>query len=123
MATNIVFNLVGAVTSQWYTLNWMGDSPMNVSVAVENVSGTNSYVVEYTYDDPNALQAGVTTPLAFSTYTPKALGGSAVAGVPPAVPVAATGDGLFNFPFVAIRVNNSAGTGTLRVRIIQAGIG
>lgn len=96
---------------------------MSVSVAVEVVSGTPSYTVEYTYDDPNNLQGGATSALALSRWTPVALGGPATAGGSPAVPVAVTGDGSFNFPIVAVRVNNSAGTGTLRVRIVQAGIG
>ena len=117
MANNITFTLVGAATSQWYPLNWMGNSPMNVAVVVELVSGSASYTVQYTYDDPNNLSPGVTQPLAFVGLAPAALGGG---GSP--TPATGTADGLFTSPFIALQVVNTD-TGTLRVRILQAGIG
>lgn len=117
MAMPIVFQVVGAVTSPWVTMNPMGFSPMNISVGVDVVSGPVSYTVQYTYDDPNNLQQGQTTPLALSLLTPTALGG-------PSTPITATtpADGTFTFPLMALRVVNT-GTGTLRVRILQAGVG
>lgn len=102
----------GVGSSGWQTMNWANTSPMNISVAVELVSGSVNYTVEYTYDDPNNLMGGVTTPLALSLSSPTVL----VAG-------SATKDGIFNFPLIALRVTINSGTGVLRTRIVQAGNG
>lgn len=117
MAMPIVFQVVGAVTSPWVPLSYYSDTPMNVSVALEGVSGSISCTVNYTYDDPNNLLNGVTTPLAFHSLTPTALGGGS-----PGTPATTTVDGTFTFPIAALQVVNT-GTGTVRVRILQAGIG
>ena len=102
----------GVGSSPWQTMNWQGFSPMNISVAVELVSGSAGYTVEYTFDDPNKLLAGATYPLNLSDLSPTAL-----------VAASATKDGLFNFPLVALRLTVNSGTGVLRTRIVQAGIG
>ena len=112
VASTITIGTNGVGSSAWTVMNYQGFSPMNIGAAVELVSGAANYTVEYTFDDPNNLQAGVTTPLAFSDLSPAAL----IAG-------SATKDGLFNFPFVAMRLTINSGTGVLRARFVQAGIG
>jgi hypothetical protein len=103
----------GVGSSPWWTVNWRGYPPVNVSAAVELVSGTATYSVEYTFDDPNNLQGTVPFPLPFSDQTPTALKA-----------VSASGDGFLNFPFIAMRVTITAnGPGELRTRFVQAGIG
>lgn len=98
----------GVGSSEWKIWNWMGKSPMNVSYVIELVSGAVNYTVQYTYDDPNNLQAGATLPLAQTSI----LGAQAV-----------TSDGSFALPIIATRVLINSGTGVLRCRFVQAGIG
>lgn len=112
VASTITIGTNGVGSSPWYTVNWMGKSPLNVAAAVELASGSANYTVEYTFDDPNNLPTGVTVPLAFSDLSPSAL-----------VAASATKDGLFNFPFIAMRLTVNSGTGVLRARFVQAGIG
>jgi hypothetical protein len=103
----------GVGSSPWWTVNWRGKPPQTVSAGVELVTGTATYTVEYTFDDPNALQGTVLFPLAFSTQTPTLLKA-----------VSATGDGVFNFAFKALRLSITVnGPGELRARFVQAGIG
>lgn len=104
-------NAVGS--SPWTTLNWHATSSTNISVEVELVSGSATYTVEYTYDDPNNLLAGLTYPGALSTITPAALKG----------PASATGDGSFTVPIAAVRLTINTGTGVLRARVLQSSIG
>lgn len=99
-------NGVGA--SEWKTWNWMVDPPLNIGYAVELVSGAVNYTVQYTYDDPNNLMGGVTTPLAFNTIL---------------LAQTATADSTLSTPFIATRVLINSGTGVIRVRTVQAGIG
>lgn len=103
----------GVGSSSWVTMNYQGFSPLNVGVAVELVSGSINYTVEYTYDDPNNLQSGLTFPLPFSDLNPTNIPAASTA----------TKDGLFNWPIAALRVTINSGTGTIRSRFLQAGIG
>ena len=102
----------GVGSSPWLTLNWHVTSIMNVGIAVELVSGSAGYTVEYTYDDPNNLLGGALFPLAFSSLSPAALVGAS-----------ATKDGAITSPIAAIRLSIASGTGALRARILQSGIG
>ena len=70
--------------------------------------GAVNYTVQYTYDDPNNLPPGVTTPLSFNTILANQ---------------AATADSTLSTPFMATRVLINSGTGVIRVRAVQAGIG
>ena len=99
-------------SSPWLALNWRGAPPLNVGIAVELVSGSATYSIEYTYDDPNLLQAGVAFPLPFTSLVTVAL-----------VAASATKDGNLLSPAVAIRLTITAGTGVLRCRIVEAGTG
>ena len=102
----------GVGSSPWISLNRDVTSVMNVGLAVELVSGSAGYTVEYTYDDPNNLLGGALFPLAFSSLSPAALVGAS-----------ATKDGAITSPIAAIRLSIASGTGALRARILQSGIG
>jgi hypothetical protein len=99
----------GVGSSGWQTWNLLGESPMNLGFAVELVSGAVNFSLQYTYDDPNALPPGVATPLAFT-----------LAGISAA---AATVDASLVTPVMATRILINSGTGVIRVRALQAGIG
>ena len=98
----------GIGSSEWKTWNFRGDPPMNLGYAVELVSGSVNYTVQYTYDDPNNLPAGVTTPLAFNSIL---------------LAQTATADSTLSTPLLATRVLVNSGTGVIRVRTVQAGVG
>lgn len=110
--TGVTAGTNGVGSSLWWLTNWRGYPPQNISAGVELVSGSANYTVEYTFDDPNNLPSGVSYPLAFSDLSPTAL-----------VSASATKDGLFNFPLVAMRLTINSGTGVLRARFEQAGVG
>lgn len=96
-------------SSRWVTWSWATNPPMNISIAVELASGSATFTGEYTYDDPNNLPIGVNYPLPFdiTALTSKS----------------ATTDGSITNPVIATRVTINSGTGTIRVRMLQAGIG
>lgn len=99
----------GVGSSTWLTMNWMGQSPMNVGALVELVSGSVNFSLQQSYDDPNNLPSGLLYP---TPVTPTAWSGKS-----------ATLDGAFTTPFIALRVLINSGTGVIRVRYVQAGIG
>jgi hypothetical protein len=107
--TGVTAGTNGVGASPWLSWNWRGDSPMNLGVAVELVSGSANFTVQYTYDDPNHLSNGILYPLPFTFGT---INGAS-----------ATIDGTMTSPFVATRVIINSGTGEIRVRFLQAGIG
>lgn len=98
----------GVAASRWMTWNYMITPPMNLSYQVELVSGAVNYTVQYTYDDPNNLPTGSSYPLAVNV----------AAGA-----LAATADGNIATPIVATRVLINSGTGVIRMRVTQVGIG
>lgn len=100
----------GVGSSPWVTWNYLGNSPMNLGMAVELVSGAVNFTGECTYDDPNNLPTGVSYPLAFPIT---AL----------ATKSATTDGGVFTVPVIATRVTVNSGTGVIRARFVQAGIG
>lgn len=111
VATTATAGTNGVGASRWIMLN-NALTPMNLAVAIELVTGSANYTLEYTFDDPNLLGANVTAPLAFSDLSPAALiGGSA------------TKDGVLTMPVFAVRLLINSGTGSLRARLLQAGIG
>lgn len=99
----------GVGSSPWLFWNVYGDSPMNLAAAVELVSGAANFTMQYSYDDPNNLPPGVTFPLPFNSAAITAQ--------------STTIDGTISTPFTATRVLVNSGTGTIRVRFQQAGIG
>ena len=108
VATTASAGTNGVGSSQWLTWNFMITPPINVGMAVELVSGAANFTVQYTYDDPNRLTAGVLFPLPFNSIIST---------------LAVTTDGTLSTPFVATRLLINSGTGVLRARFIQAGIG
>ncbi|MCI4437911.1 MAG: hypothetical protein JHC33_13980 [Ignisphaera sp.] len=95
-----VISLTGTGTSAWIPMDYK-QSPFNVGLgAVDN--GTITYDIEHTFDevfDPTV------TPTAFkhSTMTAKTT----------------NFDGNYAFPIRAIRINNTAGTGSTTLTILQ----
>ena len=108
VATTLKAGTNGVGSSPWLTWNYQVNPPINLGFAVELVSGAVNFTVQYTFDDPNNLPPGVTYPLDFN---------SAI------LAQAATIDGVLTTPFVATRVLINSGTGVIRARFIQAGIG
>lgn len=108
VATTVTVGTNGVGSTRWITWNYMGDSPMNIAWDAELVSGAVNFTVQYTQDDPNNLPPGVNFPLAINT----------VEGA-----VAVSTDSTISTPIVAIRVLINSGTGVIRVRQTQAGIG
>lgn len=106
---------------------WIMDNPFAtvwaLSVGVVVVDGSPTYSVEYTFDDPNKQGvSGIPDPLDYSllpssfspprTWEHLVLRGQI-----------ATGDGNFaNLPVFAHRVTVTAGTGTVTMQSVQAGI-
>lgn len=109
VATTVTAGTNGVGSSPWVFWNWLGNSPLNIGVAVELVSGAVNFTVQHTYDDPNALPPGVTHPLPFN--------------FPAITGASATVDGSYTTPITATRVLINSGTGVIRVRFLQAGIG
>jgi hypothetical protein len=88
----------GVATSAWIPVDYR-QNPFNIGLAVV-VGGTITYTVEHTFDDP-------------FTGTPVAFPHSVLAAQ------TASKDGNYAFPVRAIRVNNTAGTGTTTITILQ----
>lgn len=108
VAGTVTVGTNGVGSSRWVTQNFMGKSPMNLAWQVEIVSGAVNYTVQYTMDDPNNLPTGRTYPLPVDTL----LGA-----------LSATSDSTISTPVVATRVLINSGTGVIRVRFVEAGIG
>jgi hypothetical protein len=106
--TGVTAGTNGLGSSPWVTLNWYGRSPMNVAMAVELVSGSVNFTLQHTYDDPNNPPNGI-YPLPFND--------------PVLANQSATVDGLISNPIVASRVLINSGTGEIRTRFEQAGVG
>ena len=96
-------------SSLWNIVNWHV-TPVNIQYACI-LSGTlnATFSIQYTYDDPNNLPSGVTSPQAFNH--------------PVIVNATATLDGSSNDPITAWRLLVTGGTATVRAIGIQAGIG
>jgi hypothetical protein len=95
--------------SLWNIVNWHV-TPVNIQYACI-LSGTfnATFSIQYTYDDPNGLPPGVTSPQAFNH--------------PIIVNQTTTIDGSSNDPITAWRLLITGGTATVRAIGIQAGIG
>ena len=108
VASTVIAGTNGVGSSPWNTWNWQLSPPMNLGMAVELVSGAVNFTVQYTYDDPNNLPPGVNFPLPFTSIISAA---------------SATTDGTISTPIIATRVLINSGTGEIRCRFVQAGIG
>lgn len=85
-------------------LNTLCPSPFNVSLLID-VTGTSTASAEYTFDDVQA--AG---------YSPGSGVWNAVSGMSG---VTADTTGSLSFPVTAVRLNVTAGTGTVVMTVIQ----
>ena len=110
VATTAEAGTNGVGSSRWMTMNYHVSPPFNLGFAVELVSGSVNYTVQYTYDDPNPLPGTrfPAFPTAFNTIL---------------VSQTTTADATISTPVVAVRVLINSGTGELRCRFQQVGIG
>ena len=102
------FGTYGSGSSMWNIMNWHV-APTNIQIAGVTQQGAATWTVQYTYDDPNNLPNGVTYPQPFNH--------------PTLASQTAALDGSINDPVTGVRLLITAGTGTVRMTIIQAGIG
>lgn len=93
--------------SPWQIVNWHA-TPVNISVAVV-VTGTVTYTISYTYDDPSRTYPSPNDP-------PTAFDVSALAAK------STTLDAAITQPIVALRLRITSGTGTATLIWLQAGI-
>jgi hypothetical protein len=109
-ASTVSIGVDGVGSSLWNIMNWHA-TPTNIecSGVVTSPSTAVNWGVQYTYDDPNNLPAGVYYPQAF--------------GHPTLSAQTASLDGPINDPVTAVRFIINSGTGSIRGTIIQAGIG
>ena len=77
-------------------------TPVNIGFAVI-VTGTVNYSVQYTYDDPGV---GFTTLFYDATITSKTV----------------NEDGSINFPITCLKTLENSGSGTVTMKVVQAGI-
>lgn len=95
-----IFSLTGTGTSAWIPLDYK-QSPFNVGFGVV-VNGTITYDIEHTFDD---VFDPAVTPTAFKN---SALTAQTI-----------NKDGNYVVPIRAIRINNTAGTGSTTVTLLQ----
>lgn len=95
-----VISITGTGQTAWIPLDYK-QNPFNIGLGVV-VNGTITYNVEHTFDD--VLAPGV-TPTAFTHST--------------LVAQTTNKDGNYAFPVRAVRINNTAGTGTTTLTILQ----
>jgi len=90
----------GTGTSAWIPLDYK-QAPFNVGMGAV-VTGTITFDVEHTFDD-----------VYDSTVTPTAFKNSTIVGK------TANTDSNYAFPIRAVRINNTAGTGSVTLTILQ----
>ncbi len=117
-ASTVTIGTGSVASSPWF--GWSHEmAPFQVGMACE-VSGTATYSVEHTYDDPNAAQPGApqpnanTPPLAWTDPSLSAQSAAAQGSLP-------APNGVPSVVF-ATRLTVTSGTGTVTFQAIQAGI-
>ena len=95
-----VITVTGVATSAWIPLDYK-QSPFNVGLGAV-VNGTVTYDIEHTFDE---VFDSTITPVAFKHST--------------MVTKSANADGNYAFPIRAIRINNTTGTGSTTLTILQ----
>ena len=118
VASTAIAGTNGVGSSPWQQVNDAVTQPVNVGFAVELVSGAVNFTVQHTFDDPNNV-ANLTffNLAAGQTFSPLAFNNAVVNGA------AATIEGAYTQPITAYRLLINSGTGVVRFRAIQAGIG
>lgn len=107
-AQTVSVGVNGVGSSIWNIVNWHV-TPVNIQYSCLLASGAATFSIQYTYDDPNNLPAGVAFPQPFNH--------------PIIVASGSTVDGPSNDPITAWRLQITGGTGSIRATGIQAGIG
>jgi hypothetical protein len=107
-AATVSVGVNGVGSSIWNIVNWY-TTPSNISYGCVLQSGAATFSIQYTYDDPNNLPAGVPFPQPFNH--------------PTIVNATASIDGASNDPLTAWRLQILAGTGSVRATGIQSGLG
>lgn len=97
----------GVGSSLWNYVN-QHVSPVNIEFSGVVQTSPINYSIQYTYDDPNNLPAGVAAPQPFNH--------------PTIVNLTSSLDGPTNDPIMAWRLLVNSGTGTVRATGLQAGI-
>lgn len=109
VASTITIGTSAVGSSLWQITNW------NVNpyygFYIESRSGTATFALEYTYDDPNILpMTGGLNAAGLAFPTPTTL-------------TTAIGTASLTVPFVAWRLTTNTGTGTMVVRGMESGLG
>lgn len=92
--------LTGTGQSAWIPVNTK-QTPFNIGIGCV-VSGTITYTIQHTFDD-----------IFDASVTPTAFDHSTLAGE------TTNQDGNYAFPVAAIRINNTSGTGTTTMTLLQ----
>lgn len=95
-----VISITGTGTTAWIPLDYK-QNPFNIGLGIV-VNGTITYDIEHTFDDVFDVSV---TPTAFKHST--------------LVAQTTNKDGNYAFPVRAIRINNTAGTGSTALTILQ----
>lgn len=104
--TPLTVSKVGAGSSEWRSVNYQ--SPyVSIGIGV-TVVGMVTYTVEHTYEDVNSLPPGFTDPTVFSH--------------PTLVDKTANAEGSYLAPITFFRITITAGTGSVFMTYVQAGI-
>ena len=106
MAQPVEFTQTGVGATDWF-LTDIHRNPFNIGFGVE-VTGTVTYTVEHTFFKDLYTE----TPVPAGSIFPHATIANQTASQ----------DGNYAFPVMAVRVNVTAGTGSIKVTFIQAGI-
>ena len=97
-----IFSITGTGTTAWIPLDYR-QNPFNIGFGVV-VNGTITYDIEHTFDDVlDPAYAGSATAFKHASLTAQTT----------------NKDGNYAFPIKAIRINNTAGTGTTTVTLLQ----
>lgn len=107
--TGVIAGTNGVGSSPWWMTSCFSYPPMNTSYLVELVSGSVNFSIQHTYDDPNNLTNGLAYPI------PIIASGN--------LNLTVTSDGVFILPIKAVNVLINSGTGVLRCRFLQSGVG
>ncbi len=96
-------------SSLWQITNW-NPTPINIGYYIESRTGTTTFALEGTLDDPNILPGN------------GGLNASGLAYPTPFTISTAIGTTTLTMPIVAWRLTTNSGTGTLVIRALQAGL-
>lgn len=110
VASTITIGTSAVGSSLWQIVNWNA-VPTNIGYYIEARTGTATFALEYTLDDPNILPG---------------TGGLNASGLTYPSPISLTttiGTASVTTPIVAWRLTTNTGTGTLVVRSLQSGLG